>query len=302
MQSMVFISGATGGLGKAFAVECASRGWSLFLTDIRPDRLETLAHGLRYTYGVRVLAEACDLTDADSRAGLFAAIRQRGLRFWGLINVAGVDFEGPFQERDRDQIRTIVRLNIEATLDVTHAILDCADPARVLRIITVSSLAAFYPMPVKATYAASKRFLLDFSLALRDEMRDHAATVTALCPAGLPTTPACLKAIEAQGLMGQLTTQNIGRVAADTVDHALAGHAVYIPGLLNRMLHVLGALVPPSLLAHMVGQRWRMAHQRQIIPDTPPAEGAFAANGPFSRWGSELSGVEEPQCVQVSVA
>lgn len=302
MQSMVFISGATGGLGKAFAVECASRGWSLFITDVQPDRLKALANGLRCTYGVPVLAEACDLTDADSRARLFAAIRRRGLYFWGLINVAGVDYEGPFQERSRDQIRTIVRLNIEATLDVTHAILGCADPARVLRIITVSSLAAFYPMPVKATYAASKRFLLDFSVALRDEMRDHAATVTALCPAGLPTTPACMKAIEAQGLMGQLTTQNIGRVAADTVDHALAGHAVYIPGLLNRMLHVFGTLIPPSLLAHLVGQRWRTAHRRRTVLGASSPEGAIRFENPFGSWGGDSSVVDEPQRVEVGVA
>jgi len=259
MQSMILISGATGGLGKAFAVECASRGWDIFVTDLDARRLAALAAGLRNTYGVMVVAETCDLTDPEERARLFAAIARRGLRFWGLINVAGTDYEGPFQDRSRAQIRTIVRLNIEATLEVTHALLERTDPSRVFRIITVSSLAAFYPMPIKATYAASKRFLLDFFLALRDEVRERAATVTVLCPAGLPTNPGCIAAIDAQGMMGYLTTQNIGSVAAGTVDRALRGGAVYIPGMLNRMLHVLGSMVPMGLLAHLIGRHWRSA-------------------------------------------
>src|SRR5512139_1708887 len=88
-KSMVLVSGAAGGLGKAFAVECASRGWDLLLTDLRIEPLETLAAGLRNAYGVRVLTHACDLTDPLSRTGLFDRLHADGLRFWALVNVAG---------------------------------------------------------------------------------------------------------------------------------------------------------------------------------------------------------------------
>ncbi len=264
MKSMYFISGAAGGLGKAFAVECASRGWDLFLTDLDPARLETLARGLQNTYSIEVQTRPCDLTEAAERTALLEELHTRGLRFRGLINVAGLDFEGLFLDQRREQIRTIVRLNIEATLDLTHALLERTDPRLPFRIITVSSLAAFYPMPVKAAYAASKRFLLDFSLALRDEIRGRGATVTVLCPAGLPTTETCIRAIEAQGLMGQLTTQDIGKVAAQTVNAALRGRAVVIPGLLNQLLQGLGGLLPPASLAGLIGKRWRSARQRRL--------------------------------------
>ena len=265
MANYVFISGATGGLGKAFAVECASRGWDLALTDLSGPRLETLATSLRQTYGVEVVQHACDLTDPAARAGLFKLLHDRRLRFCMLINVAGVDYEGPFCERSRAEIRTIIRLNIEATLEVTHALLDLAAPDQLLRIINVSSLAAFYPMPVKATYAASKRFLLDFSLALRDELRERGATVTVLCPAGLPTTPGCIEAIEAQGIFGQLTTMDIGQVATRTIDQALRGRAVYIPGVLNQLIRSVGSLVPSASLAALIGQRWRAAHKKRKL-------------------------------------
>ena len=262
MNSMFFITGATGGLGKAFAAECASRGLDLFLTDLREEDLAMLAQGLERSYGVRVLTHAANLTEATSRAGMFDRIRSEAWKFRGLLNVAGLDYEGLFYERSPEEISAIVRLNIEATLIVTHTLLDSRDPAIPFRIVNVSSLAAFFSMPVKATYAASKRFLLDFSLALRNELREQNVTVTALCPAGLPTTAGCIDAIEAQGIMGQLTTEDIGKVAHETIEAALRGRAVVIPGFLNQAIKWLGGLVPPILIAELVGTRWRAAHQR----------------------------------------
>jgi uncharacterized protein len=276
MRSVVLISGATGGLGKAFAVESARRGWDLYLTDLNEVRLETLAASLSRTYGVNVIYSVCDLMDGDSRTDLFRALRQSPFRFKGLVNVAGLDFEGAFQERTRDQIRAILRLNVEGTLELTHVALQLMDPMQTFWIVTVSSMAAFFPIPVKATYAASKRFLLDFFLALRDEVQKQGATVTVLCPAGLPTTESTIAGIEAQGWMGQATTMNIGQVAAQTLDHALRGKAVVVPGLLNRVMVRLGSLVPPVVLSRLLGKRWRAARQNRadlaaslapVVPD-----------------------------------
>jgi short-subunit dehydrogenase len=263
MNSFVMITGATGGLGKAFAVECASRGWNLYLTDLNAGALQTLAESLHSTYGVKVLTRPCDLTDAPARATLFKAIRAAHLRFWSLINVAGTDYEGLFYEQSRQNIRTILRLNIEGTLEMTHALLEYRDPFQTFRMINVSSLAAFQPMPVKATYAASKRFLLDFSLALREELRGLGATVTVLCPAGMPSTPDLIEAIDAQGFMGRATTRNTGTVAADTLDAALKGRAVVIPGAINQVIQVLGGLLPPRWLARLVANRWMSARQKR---------------------------------------
>ena len=256
MKSFVCITGATGGLGRAFAAECASRGWDLFLTDLGEEQLSDLACGLSSTYGIEVLHGVCDLTNPESRLKLFQRIKDENLRFWSLINIAGVDYEGYFSEKTREQIRTILRINIEANLEMTHAILEARDESKPFRLINTSSLASFYPMPVKATYAASKRFLLDFSLALREELRRIGGTVTVLCPAGLPTTERALRGIAAQGLMGRITTKNVGYVAAKTIDHALKGHSVYIPGAVNRFLKFLGGLMPPTFVSRLIGLRW----------------------------------------------
>jgi short-subunit dehydrogenase len=264
-KSFALITGATGGLGKAFAVECARRGWNLFLTDLRKEPLEVLAGSLRSVYGVRVLHCACDLTDFDSRSALLEHLQKESIRFEKLFNVAGIDHEGLFFEQSRRQIRTILRLNMEGALDMIHGVLPLRDPLQPFRILNVASLAAFYPMPVKATYAASKRFLLDFSLALREELREMGATVTVLCPGGLPTTPEVVEAIEAQGVFGFLTTVDIGSVAASAVDALLRDQATVIPGWLNNCLRVFGSLAPDTLVARFIGQRWKQARGRKAV-------------------------------------
>ena len=267
MRSKVFITGATGGLGKAFSVECAKRGWDLYLTDLHLDRLKILSEGLERTYGVDILYKSGNLMDVTSRQELFHEISAAGYKFQGLINVAGLDVEGIFQQRTREELRGIVRLNVEGTLEVTHCLLDRMDPMGPFWIVTVSSLAAFFPIPVKATYAASKRFLLDFSLALRDEVKSRGATITVLCPAGLPTTFQAIEGIEAQGLIGQLTTRNVGHVARLTINQALKGRTIVVPGLINQFMRWAGSLIPPVVLSGLLGRRWRTASQNRNTLD-----------------------------------
>lgn len=263
MKSLICITGATGGLGKAFAAECASRGWDLFLTDISQDTLTSLAKGLSSAYGVNVIYRPCDLTDYASRTELFEYMQSNAMGFKGLINIAGLDYEGAFGERTREQIRNILRVNIEGNLEMTYGILKLRDRAQPFRIINVASLAAFYPMPLKAMYAASKRFLLNFSMALREELRPIGATVTALCPAGMPTTAECIHAIDAQGFLGRITTKDVGYVAAKTIDKALKGRSVYIPGILNKVIKFLGSLVPSAAIARIIYGRWNTAQHKK---------------------------------------
>jgi short-subunit dehydrogenase len=250
------ITGAAGGLGRAFAVEAARRGWDLVLTDVAP--LGELASYLAATYGVRVETIHAELGTAAGRDELFAALPAGALG--GLVNVAGVDHEGALDGRSRDQLLGIVRVNIEATVDVTREVLARRDPSARFVLITVCSLAAATPMPYKATYAASKRFLHDFSLALREELREEAAVV-ALCPAGLPTSTASVRGIYSQGVIGRLSSVSPGHAAAAAFDAATAGRAVCVPGWINGALYRLARIVPDHLAARATGRRWARARR-----------------------------------------
>lgn len=271
MKSGVLITGGAGALGRAFAAECAERGWDLILTDIDAAGVEDVARGLSLSCGVRVDCYVCDLTDEPSRAAFYEELESSGMRVWMLINVAGLDFEGGVCERKREELRTIVKLNVESTLETTHAMIELRDRRRPFRVITVASLAAFYPMPLKATYAASKAFLLQFSLALNEELRSLGGSATALCPAGMPTRADVISSIESQGLMGRVSTVNTGKTAAMTIDSALKGKTVVVPGLVNRILRVVSSLIPPTLLARLIGSRWKSARSR-VEPSVPLRE------------------------------
>lgn len=260
----VFITGAAGGLGRAMAVECGKRGYNMFLTDVNNDGLRRMKTGLERQFGVTVTAKACDLTDPGSVDRLLSVIDENGIRFDMLLNIAGVDFEGGFLSRDREHVVKIVTLNDAGTLRITHAILERRRQERHFTAVFVSSLASMFPMPLKATYAASKRFLLDFATSLRQELKDKNANVLVLCPAGMVTTRETAEAIAAQGFWGDITTNPLEVVARKTLDRALSGKAIYIPGGLNRVLSALGKIVPRTWIAGIVYRRWNLSQQKWL--------------------------------------
>lgn len=252
----VMITGASGGLGRALANECGRRGYNLFLTDIDANGLRSVKCGLERQFGVTTTAQACDLTDPDSVDKMLAVIDEHGIRFDMLLNIAGLDFEGGFMGREREKVVKIVTLNDAATLRITHATLSRRREGRHFTIVFVSSLASMFPMPLKATYAASKRFLLDFAISLRQELKEQDANVLALCPGGMVTTSEAMRGIAAQGFWGNATTNPLEIVARKTLDRALAGKAMYVPGGLNRTLSFVGKIIPRSWVAAIIYWRW----------------------------------------------
>ena len=260
----VFITGASGGLGRAIAVECASRGYNLFLTDINEEGLLYLQNGLERRFGICVTTRKCDLTKYESVDEMLSLIDKNGIRFDMLFNIAGVDYEGSFLERERENVVKIVSLNVEATLRITHAILTRRKEGTTFSLVFVSSLASMCPMPLKATYAASKRFLTDFALALRQELKSQNVKVLTLCPGGLPTTEEAISGITAQGFWGNVTTNKLESVAFETVERVQKGKGLYIPGAVNRTLSAIGKLLPRTVIAAIIYSRWMGAQKKWL--------------------------------------
>lgn len=260
----VLITGACGGLGRALSGECARRGYNLFLTDVDGSKLAALRSGIERQHDVLVATRSCDLTRDEEVAAMLEDTDRCGFRFDMLLNVAGIDYEGGFMDRGRANILSIVSLNIEATLRITHAILERRRTGDRFYIVFVSSLASMYPMPLKATYAASKRFLLDFSIALGMELQASNVKVMALCPAGLPTTAESIRGIAAQGFLGNITTCGLEGVARKTITHALRGSGIFIPGFVNKMIRALGLLLPSRVVASLILARWNGAQKKWL--------------------------------------
>ena len=198
-----------------------------------------------------------------------AFIDSQGIRFDMLLNIAGVDDEGEFLGTDREKAVGMVTINNVATLRITHAILHRRNPGSKFILVFVASMAAMFPIPLKAVYAASKRFLLDFSVSLRAELKSSDVNVLALCPGGMATKASVIKAIEVQGFGGIVTTNPMERLTRKTIDRAIKGDSIYIPGFMNRLFAFLGKIVPRTWIASLLYKRWNKAQAQWLTPKKP---------------------------------
>ena len=265
MNKYTLITGAAGGLGKAFSVECAKRGQNIILTDLNENKLRALAASLESAYSIKAMTFPCNLTDISERQGLFDFIVSAKLEINMAINVAGLDYEGGIETLSSEMISTVIRLNTEATLDITRFIASSHHSGD-FHIINVASMAGYFSMPLKAMYAASKRAIIQFSLAVREEIRQCGGHILVLCPSGLRTMPEVIASIDSQGFVGRVTTLDTGKVAYLTINKALHNKAKYIPGVVNMLVVSISKLVPDSLKAKLIYRRWSLTRGRVKEP------------------------------------
>jgi short-subunit dehydrogenase len=253
-KSYTVITGGLGGLGSAFALECAKAGRHIILIDLHPAGGDFLSY-LREHYPVDAIYYQCDLAIPDQRDLLFEKFDQENYSFSGLINIAGLEIEGQFMALSHEQITKLLQLNVECLVDLTYAVINQRDENQRFMLINVASLAGYFPMPYKALYAASKRFMINFSIGLREEIK-HFGNVTVLCPAGLPTTAESMKKIFIQGFWGRITAQDTDIVVRKTFKKVQRNVPIYIPGFPNAIMGMFARLLPESLLARYLANRW----------------------------------------------
>ena len=257
MKDFTLITGAAGGLGKAFTMECVKRNHNLLLTDVSAERLKILEDYIKITDETIVVKTfTCDLTDLSLRTNLFNVIKENDMHINFAINVAGLDFEGLIGTLSSQKVATMCRLNLESSYDINRFVMgENEGEVNKYYIINTASLGGFYPMPYKALYSASKSAVIQFSLALREEAGKQ-GNILVLCPAGLRTTPELCRKIDSQGFMGKITTIDIDKVAKRTINRALRNQPIFIPGYINRIMLGLSAILPKTIRAKIVYKRW----------------------------------------------
>ncbi len=250
------ITGASQGLGRALAEECARRGMDLILVALPDSGLGLVAQEIGRRYGVRAACFATDLTAPGSPEALAAWLAEKGFAVSVLINNAGVGYNSRFEDSTLRENEACILLNNLALVKLTRLLLPELKRHPQAFVLNVASLAAFFPMPFMPVYAPSKAFIVNFSLALREEMRAHGVSVSVLCPNGIRTNRACREQIAAAGLAARLTCMDADRVAACAVRRLLAGQAVIVPGALNRALVAAARFVPRSTVFAVVSAFW----------------------------------------------
>ena len=253
-NSFVLITGACGGLGRAFAFACAERG-NLFLTARSAGRLAALKEEIAQKFPhIRIETFPCDMTSADSREALFRYAEEQGFTFAGLCNVAGVDTQKAFEKYTQEKIAFQCRVNLEGTLSVTRFALSRREPA--FEIVTISSLSGVYPMPYFAIYSATKAALTSFFSSLRLELKKEGVKVTSVLPGGIPTRPDIIEDIKGQGLWGKLSAKSPQYVAEKSLKAVAKNKRVCIPGFWNKVIARVPKIVPLSLRMRFIAHRW----------------------------------------------
>src|SRR5260370_31661074 len=180
--NFALVTGASQGLGKVFAQALAARKQNVILVARSRDKLESLASELKRSHSI--LAEALEFDLASPSAGLRLAeqLRDRKLRVNLLVNNAGFGVRGEFLNLPLERQMEMLQLNNAAVVELTYSLLPSLMEHPQAGIINVSSTAGFQPIPYASLYAATKSFLMSFSLGLQEELRSSRVSVVTLCP------------------------------------------------------------------------------------------------------------------------
>lgn len=249
------VTGATGGLGKAFAYALAQKGYKLLLTGRNVEKLSQLQKELQTAYPeIETHIYPADLQDETNRSACMVEIEHDGYKIGLLANVAGADIQKPFSAYTHEKIAFQCRVNFEACVAFCKFALD--HRAEELEIINVSSVSGLYPMPYFAIYSATKTALTSFSVALREEVKKQGVRVTAVLPGAMPTREDIKEQIKGQGLWGRLAVKSPDWVAEYALKAVSKNKAKTIPGFWNKTMRIFTAWMPTSWKIKFIARRW----------------------------------------------
>lgn len=245
-MSTALVTGASAGIGTAFAQQLAARGDDVVLVARDRDRLEQLALDLHAQHGVAVEVLAADLTDAAALASVEARLADLQRPIATVVNNAGFGTNGPFHELDRDTETREVALNVVALVRLTHAALGPMVARGSGGVLNVASIAGYQPTPGNATYGATKAFVNSFTQSVHEETRSSGVHVTVVCPGFTRTEFQVRAGIDSSKVPGFLW-QSAEEVATGALGALDRNRAVYVPGALNRVTAGFVSLLPDSL-------------------------------------------------------
>jgi short-subunit dehydrogenase len=255
-MNATLITGASSGIGEAFARALSARGHNLLLVARSEDKLITLCSELGRARSIHCQYVALDLSKADSPARLFEETTKRDLQIDFLINNAGFGSMGDFAALDLDRELNMIDLNMRSLVDMTYRFLQPMRERKSGTIINVASTAGFQPVPYMATYSATKAFVLSFSEALWEENRLYGIEVIALCPG--VTETGFFSAAQIQKPPAR-TIETPEEVVATALRGLKRRKSSIISGWPNRFMIASERLVPRSFILRAVGSVMRSA-------------------------------------------
>jgi short-subunit dehydrogenase len=246
-RRLALVTGASAGIGAAFARVLASYGYDIALTGRRADRLEKLAEEIRLRAGVETFVIAADLADPEGPGRILDHLTAHGRGVDFLVNNAGYGLPGAYAETRWTDQAAFLQVMLHAPCELAHRVLPGMIAHRFGRIVNVSSLAGLIPGAAGHTlYGATKSFLIKFSQSLHLETRDEGVHVSALCPGftysefhDVNGTRAMVSA--SIPAWAWLEAEEVAAAGYEAVE---ANRPVCVPGAVNKAAAAFARLIP----------------------------------------------------------
>jgi short-subunit dehydrogenase len=247
-KGYALVTGGSRGIGLALAKVIARHKYDVILVARSSDALEAAAGAIEGQYGVRAIVIPADLSRRDAPRELFESLRNQSLDIEILINNAGFGLGGEFLETDLDREMDMIEVNIAALTQLTKLFGSAMVKRRHGRIMNVASTAAFQPGPLMSVYYATKAYVLSFSQAIAEELRNTGVTVTALCPGATATDFANTAEISNTRLFRTLGVADPEPIAEYGYRAMMRGERVAIPRWRDKLMVQAERLAPRRLV------------------------------------------------------
>lgn len=254
MNNMYYtlVTGASEGLGKFFALECAARRMNLVLVSLPGSGLDNLASFITRNFDVRVKIFELDLSLSESCHTLFREIERQSLKINILINNAGLGSTSRFEERTAQFYERQIMLNVICMTVLTRLLIKNLIDSAPAYILNVGSLASFFTLPQKQVYGSTKAYVHAFTKNLRSEFAAKGINVSILCPGGVNTNLALTLSNRNLPWLSRQSVMNPEDVAKVAVNGLLSGQKMIVPGRINNLCLLINTVIPSFLRDRLI--------------------------------------------------
>lgn len=254
MAKTVLITGASGGIGKEFAIIHAEKKGNLILVARSEGKLNTLKAELEAKHGIKAEVIVKDLNQPNAAKELYETVKNSGLEVDYLINNAGFGGLGNFHERNIKEDLAMIQLNVEVLTELTHYYLQDFTKKNAGKILNVSSTASLLPGPLQAVYFATKAYVTSFSNAISEELKGTGITVTNLMPGATETDFGKVSGMDKTVMFDK--TASPRKVAQDGYNGMLKGKLDVISGLTfgQKVMNMMLPFIPKKVQLKQVKQ------------------------------------------------
>lgn len=253
-DNFVLITGSGSGLGKQIAIQFAQRGYNVVLASLIQAELDDTKKHITSLYSnIQVKTFAVDMLQADAAQSIAQWVDDEKIQLCGLVNNVGFGYAGEFEKTDNTFLNNLLKLNVMFTFNLTHLLAPKLLGNSPAFILNVASMAAYFPLPYKTIYSASKAFVLTFSKALRQEFKAKGVNVSCITPGPMVTNDEVRERIKNIGWRRHVT--NIAepeKIAALAVNGVLAKKAVILPTFSDKLNVVLKAIIPSPIISFIL--------------------------------------------------